>query len=804
VGFTLRHHTFFEMLGNFSFGDYFKEEAIEFAWKFITDILNIDKTRLFITVFKDDDESFKLWQDNGVATNKIYRLDEKTNFWEMGEIGPCGYSTEIYFDRGEWGKNGELVLGVFHADSDIYIELWNIVFMEYTKDAIGKMTELKNKNVDTGMGLERLCAVMQNKISNFDTDIFTPIKRELIDELKIKTKEIGDKNFILNIISDHIRALTFAIGDNIIPSNTERGYVLRRILRRASRYAFEFKRKEPLLYKFVPVVIRLMKDDYPELEKMQDFIMKTIFIEEENFLSVVDSGLKVLYNKIDAIKGKGKDEIEPEFVFKLYDTYGFPVDITMDTLKKEKLNFKIEEFNGLIESQRNISRSKIGQTIDSEYINIIQDADVHKTIFNGYDNLELQTEIKLIIKDKRIVNKIHKNDEVIIICSETPFYAESGGQIGDRGIIFVNENKIEVHNTQRQGDFILHFGKVKMGRFETGDEVIMQVDAKFRKDISRNHTCTHILHYALRKVLGEFVRQSGSYVADTKFRFDFNYVQSLTTEQLVAIQEEVQEVVLNDVAVEKFITNYNDALHKGAIALFDEKYSEQVRVVKIGDYSIELCAGTHLESTGEIGLFNIISESSIGSSLRRIEADTGSFAYADFQKNNGILSDLSDLFNVQCSQLYRKSIELLELNKKLKRELKASKYKEFDFDNLLKMGKDINGYKIFYTELSEFDDNFIRSLIDRLKAKYKNSFSLFIKNEGGGANKRSRIFLGISHQIADKFNASLIIKEIAKLVKGSGGGRSDFAQAGGDKIENSKVFFSKYEKIIRTIIKQKK
>jgi alanyl-tRNA synthetase len=617
VGYTSRHHTFFEMLGNFSFGDYFKREAILYAWEFVTEYLKLPKERLYVSVFRDDEEAYRIWNEEvGLPSERIWRLGEEDNFWQMGDTGPCGPSSEIYVDRGE--EYGE----------ERFLEIWNLVFMQYNRDEKGNLTPLPNPNIDTGMGLERIASVLQGTKTNFEIDLIKP----LIDfgqEVSGKTYgENFEDTVAMRVIADHLRALTFAISDGVLPSNTARGYVIRRILRRALRFGYKLGIREPFLYRGVDVVVEVMKDAYPELLQTRAFVKGVVKAEEERFLHTFKNSMPVAEEFINTALEEGRRFLKGEEVFKLYDTYGFPLDLLEEIAKEEGLSLDMEGFEKEMEIQRERARqsfkiqTKEVQPIYQHLKNIGR-----TSTFVGYEQYVAQSKVIALLKNGELVSELKEGEEGEVFLDITPFYAERGGQIGDTGTIESADGLFVVDDTQSPVDGVIsHKGKVVKGTIKVGDQVIASIDRERREDIKRNHTATHLLHSALRLVLGEHVRQAGSLVADKYLRFDFTHFQALSVDELKRVEELVNEQIRKNEPVIVEEKDYREAIKEGAIAIFEEKYGERVRVLSVGDFSKELCGGTHVSRTGDIGYFKIISESSIGAGLRRIVAKTGRWA----------------------------------------------------------------------------------------------------------------------------------------------------------------------------------
>ncbi|NLT20780.1 MAG: alanine--tRNA ligase, partial [Syntrophomonadaceae bacterium] len=625
VGRTPRHHTFFEMLGNFSFGDYFKREAITYAWEFLTEVVKLSPERLWITIYKDDDEAAEIWpQVTNVPPEKIIRLGEADNFWSMGDTGPCGPCSEIMYDRGvEYACSEDCAIGV--CDCNRWLEIWNLVFMQYNRDEEGNLTPLPRPSIDTGMGLERLTSVLQGKDSNFDTDLFIPIIKQ-IEKLTGKVYDPGDAGFPFRVIADHSRACTFLIADGVLPSNDGRGYVLRRILRRAVRFGKVLGIEEPFLYKNVDVVSDIMSEAYPDLLKKSDFVRDVIRMEEERFFVTLHEGMRKVEEILLRTRQQGAELISGEDAFMMYDTYGFPLDLMEDVASENGFEVDTEGFEKMMEQQRDRARNanKGENAFAQDRILAELLAELPATIFSGYNQLEDQSQVIALLVDNEKVNEVWAK-EIILVTAATPFYAQSGGQIADIGIIKGQNGTLNVTQVHKIAEWILHYGKLD-GKMAVGEQVTLTVDKQRRLDTARNHTATHLLHRALRQVLGEHAQQKGSLVEPERLRFDFSHLAAVTEEELCEIENLVNEAIWSMHDVSKVVKSLDEARDMGAVALFGEKYGDQVRVVSVDDISMELCGGTHVNNTGEIGLFKLLSEGSVGSGLRRIEAVTGRYA----------------------------------------------------------------------------------------------------------------------------------------------------------------------------------
>ena len=781
VGRTPRHHTFFEMLGNFSFGDYFKEDAISFAWDFLTKVVAIPSEQLWATIYTDDDEAYQLWQKvANIPVARIVRLGEKDNFWSMGDTGPCGPCSEILYDRGVQYSCGHPQCGIGVCDCDRWLEIWNLVFMQYNRDDKGVMNPLPRPSIDTGMGLERLTSVLQKVESNFDTDLFISII-QAIENLTERKYDRGEAGFPFRVIADHSRACTFLIADGILPSNDGRGYVLRRILRRAVRFGQFLGIDEPFLYKTVDVVCELMKHAYPQLLEKGDFVKEVIKLEEERFFLTLKEGVKKVEEIIKVASSEGRQEIKGEEAFSLYDTYGFPLDLTEDMAEENQFTVDTDGFNRMMELQRNRARQaqKGGNAFASEQLLAELLTDIPETSFSGYDRYEDDSVVLAIIKDDQRVD-FAADAEITVISSSSPFYAESGGQVADNGKIHADTGCVEVMDVQKTAGWILHRGKLS-GSLRRGDLIKLELDQEKRLDISRNHTATHLLHKALRMVLGEHAQQKGSLVEPSKLRFDFAQLSALTSPQLAEIECIVNHAILQNYPVQTTVTGINQAREMGAMALFGEKYGEEVRVVQVGDFSLELCGGAHISNTGQIGLFKILSEGSIGSGLRRIEALTGTHALA-------YLSDMEREIKAAAAALRTTPAELNKridaMNRALKErekeveQLKARIYKAAS-DDTINLAYDFNGAHILIAATQSQDANSLRQNAERLKDKLGSAVVVL------GSIIEDRVGLvcfASKDLVARGIHAGKIIGVAAQTAGGGGGGRPDMAQAGGKDI----------------------
>ncbi|MBU2677650.1 MAG: alanine--tRNA ligase [Gammaproteobacteria bacterium] len=766
VGYTSRHHTFFEMLGNFSFGDYFKRDAIQYAWEFLTDTLGLPADRLWVTVYEDDDEAADIWlKDIKIDPARFSRLGEKDNFWAMGDTGPCGPCSEIFFDHGADVAGGPP--GSPDEDGDRYVEVWNLVFMQFDRSADGELKSLPKPSVDTGMGLERIAAVMQHVHSNYQIDLFEHIIQATADVLGVK----NDGSSSLNVIADHIRACSFLIVDGVLPGNEGRGYVLRRIIRRAIRHGKKLGMDDLFFYKLVEPLVKEMGDAYPELKKAQAHVEKVLEKEERRFAETLDQGMDILESAIAELKGK---QIPGDVVFKLYDTYGFPVDLTADIARERGLTVDDAGFEKAMGQQRDRARaaSKFGA---GDAALLKTDAE---TVFMGYDGTEGRSKIVALHKDSKSVSTLSAGDGGAVILSSTPFYAESGGQIGDSGILVDDGKLFRVDDTQKSGKANVHFGGVERGELKVGDEIEAIVDADRRQAIRLNHSATHLMHAALRQVLGDHVIQKGSLVAQDRLRFDFSHYESVTKEQLQEIEDLVNEEIRKNIAADTKLMTYDDAIGSGAMALFGEKYGDKVRVLRLGDFSVELCGGTHVERTGDIGVFKIVSEGGVASGVRRIEAVTGSGAIEWINANQRALNALAGLLRSQPEQVAQKVEQLLKRTKDLEKELAAAKQAlaTGQASDRTDQVQEIAGIKVLATRMDGADAKTLRDAVDRFKDKLGNAVVVLGSVDDG----KVRLAAGVTKNNTDKIRAGDLIKPVAEQVGGKGGGRPDFAQAGGN------------------------
>jgi len=770
VGYTARHHTFFEMLGNFSFGDYFKTQAIEFAWNFLTKELGIPEEKLWVTVYKDDKEAEDIWFNHvGISQDRFSRLGEKDNFWSMGDTGPCGPCTEIFYDHGA-DVAGDPPGGP-NDDGDRYIEIWNLVFMQFNRTSNGEMHPLPKPSVDTGMGLERIAAVMQSVHSNYEIDLF----QELLTDAAKLLGGVSTEEKSLRVIADHIRSSAFLIADGVMPSNESRGYTLRRIIRRAIRHGNKLGAEGTFFYKLVASLVRIMGEAYPELQKGQVQIEKILLQEEQQFAKTLDKGMKLLEQDIAGLDG---DVISGNTVFTLYDTYGFPVDLTNDIAREHGLVLDYDGFDSAMEAQRNRARSASKFDVDYNDSFSVEG----ETSFVGYDVLEGQSEIVASLRDG-VEGTLEQGDEGILVLDVTPFYAESGGQAGDTGRIVQGDAVFEVHDTQKQGKQFLHVGKVLAGKFKQGDTVISQVNSAERSATALNHSATHLLHASLRKVLGEHVVQKGSLVNDERLRFDFAHYEAVTKDQLAHLERLVNSEIRANSAVKTTLTDMDTARELGAMALFGEKYGDEVRVLSMGrdSFSVELCGGTHVQRTGDIGQLVIVSEGGISSGVRRIEGLTGSAAEDYIRSSLGQLAELGAALKCSKEDVVTKSITQFDKLKSAEKDLEKlkSKLAASAGSQLAGEAVDVGGVKVLAQSVKGMDRKALMDAVDKLKNELGEAVVLLAAVE----DDKIALIAGVTKSIAKRFPAGELMREVSLVVGGKGGGRPDMAQGGGTEID---------------------
>ncbi|MCI6667888.1 MAG: alanine--tRNA ligase [Romboutsia timonensis] len=804
VGKTARHGTFFEMLGNFSFGDYFKEQSISWGWEFVTQHLNIPEEKVWVTVYEEDDEAFGIWENQiKIPKERIVRLGKDDNFWEIG-IGPCGPCSELYFDRGEeYGcDNPDCKPG---CDCDRYLEFWNHVFTQFNRDEEGNYGQLEHKNIDTGMGLERMACIMQGVDTIFDVDTIKHILNTVEKMANVEYGKGGKTDVSIRIITDHIRAVSFLVADGVLPSNEGRGYVLRRLLRRAARHGKLLGIKENFLYKLVDEVIKVSGEAYPELVEKESYIKKVIRIEEEKFNETIEQGMEILASYIADLKKNGETTLSGENAFKLYDTYGFPIDLTQEILEEEHLSIDEEAFNEEMNKQRERARSARGN-MDGESWREDPlsklDSSVAST-FEGYFELENSGIIKAIVKDNELVDSAVAGDKVIVVLDKTTFYPEGGGQAGDAGLL-VNKNEdivVEVIDTKKgANNTIKHIGIVKSGMINTGEKLSTIVDKEIRMASARNHSATHLLHKALKEVLGEHVNQAGSLVTSERLRFDVTHFEAITKEELKVIEEKVNDVILESLNITCENMSINDAKNKGAMALFGEKYGDEVRVVSMGDYSIELCGGTHLTNTSQIGMFKILSEGGVAAGVRRIEAITGRAVYNYLKEKEEIISNVCLNLKTKEDSLSQKVTSLIEENKSLSKELHDMKTKMSlqAVDSVLDSKLDVNGVNLVTTKFEGMDMNTLKEVADNLRDKLVSGVVVLANTTD---DKLNLVATATKDAVDKGVHCGNIVKSIAQIAGGKGGGRPNMAQAGAPDVSKVDEALNHASEVLKSQVK---
>ncbi|WP_420284126.1 alanine--tRNA ligase [Serratia liquefaciens] len=777
VGYTARHHTFFEMLGNFSFGDYFKHDAISFAWELLTgeNWFNLPKERLWVTVYETDDEAFDIWQKQiGVPAERIIRIGDNKgaafasdNFWQMGDTGPCGPCTEIFYDHGDhiWGGPP----GSPEEDGDRYIEIWNIVFMQFNRQSDGTMLPLPKPSVDTGMGLERIAAVLQHVNSNYEIDLFST----LIAAVAKVTGAADLNNKSLRVIADHIRSCAFLVSDGVTPSNEGRGYVLRRIIRRAVRHGNMLGAKDSFFYKLVAPLIEVMGPAADELKHQQSLVEQVLKTEEDQFARTLERGLTLLDEELANLQG---DTLDGETAFRLYDTYGFPVDLTADVCRERGLKVDEAGFELAMEAQRRRARESSG--FGADYNSMIRVDGASQ--FCGYDHEQQQSTVIALFRDGQSVNEIHAGEEAVVVLDETPFYGESGGQVGDKGVLKAAGADFEVSDTQKYGQAIGHQGKLSQGSLKVNDRVDAQIDTVRRNRIRLNHSATHLLHAALRQTLGEHVAQKGSLVNDKYLRFDFSHFEAMKPEQIRIVEDLVNQQIRRNLPVQTEVMALDDAKEKGAMALFGEKYDDNVRVLTMGDFSTELCGGTHASRTGDIGLFRILSESGTAAGIRRIEAVTGEGAIATLHQQNDLLQDVAHLVKGDSNNLTDKVRAVLDRTRALEKELQQLKDQQAaqESASLSSKAKMVNGVPLLVSKLDNVEPKMLRTMVDDLKNQLGSAIIVLATT----ADDKVSLIAGVTKDLTDRVKAGELIGNVAQQVGGKGGGRPDMAQAGGTDV----------------------
>ena len=774
VGYTRRHHTFFEMLGNFSFGDYFKEDAIKFGWEFLTQTVGLAKDRMWVTIFRDDHEADRLWGKIGVSPSHIVRCDEKDNFWQMADTGPCGPCSEIHFDQGPSVPGDDTPNG----EGDRVIEIWNLVFMQFNRDTSGKLNPLPKPSIDTGMGLERLAAVAQGVYSNYDSDLFRPLLSVIAKRAGTQYGKQDTADRSMRVIADHLRAITFLMTDGVLPSNEGRGYVLRRILRRAARHGRLLGIVEPFLHELSVTVVEQMAGAYSEVKSAAATIAEATRGEEERFIATLDQGLPILNEMIAKTRAAGQKVLSGADVFKLYDTYGFPMDLIGEACREQNMTLDEKGFDQAIEEQRNRARKTGGFEQDTTRPAVAELAGrVGATKFVGYDRLETDSVLKAILKNERLVKEAAEGDEVEVALDVTPFYAEGGGQVGDQGMLVGTDGRVDIKETTRPvPTLIFHKGVVSKGRIREGEQLRMTVNAATRQDAARNHTATHLVHAALRDMLGPHVKQYGSLVGPNRLRFDFAHFRPLSSRDIDEIETTVNNEIRMNEQVQTEVMSIQDAVAKGALAFFGDKYGEQVRVVTVESFSKELCGGTHCRHTGEIGLFRIVSETGVAAGVRRIEVQTGSGAYVLMKKLEADIRELSDLLKVGQSELVAKTRKVMTQLKDKERELEELKLKVASGSAVTSTSKTIAGVPVHVQRTDGLDVNGMRALADQLRDKLKSGVvALGAATEDGKVS----LLVVVTKDLIGKLKAGDLIKMMAAEVGGTGGGRPEMAQAGG-------------------------
>ncbi len=762
VGYTARHHTFFEMLGNFSFGDYFKEDAIRYCWEFLTDTLELPPERLWVSVYEEDDEAEQIWREQiGVKPERCVRLGADENFWSMGNTGPCGPCAEVYWDHGEALPGAPLGQG---DPGDRYVEIWNLVFMQYRREADGSMESLPRPSVDTGMGLERISAVLQGVHDNYQTDLFLPLRQTII-ELAPNSESAS-----LNVVADHIRACAFLIADGIAPSNEGRGYVLRRIIRRALRHGSKLGLKEPFFHRLVAPLAEVMGAACPHLLQVREHVEQTLLQEEERFAQTLQTGLKVLDEGLGSMSGK---TISGELAFLLYDTYGFPIDLTQDIARERDLSVDVEDYEQRMDEQRDRARESAQFAVDHSTLkDVVQDGR-----FTGYETLEQESEVVALYQDGRDVQSVESGTDAVVVLQETPFYAESGGQVGDTGWLRSVSASFEVQDTQKHGQAHVHTGRLRDGSLHVGDRVAASVDARRRQSVVLNHSATHLMHAALREILGAHVTQKGSLVAPDRLRFDFSHPQPVSEEELHRIEELVNAAIRQNYEVEAEVMPQQVALDAGALAFFGDKYGDEVRVLRMGEFSMELCGGTHVRRTGDIGFFCIVAESGIASGVRRIEALTGANAHRWAREQHEALMRAAGVLRAAPHEIQEKLERWIAQRTELERELerlKSSRAHQVGGD-LAQQAVEVAGLQVLAAQV-DTDVKSMRSMLDQLKQKLGSGVIVL----ASVSDDKVSLVAGVTPDQTDRIEAGDLVNQVAAMVGGRGGGRADMAQAGGD------------------------
>ncbi len=796
VGKTSRHATFFEMLGNFSFGDYFKKESIAWAWELVTQVYMLPEEKLYVSVYEHDDEAYDIWQEEvGLPEKKIYRLGKEDNFWEIGQ-GPCGPCSEIYYDLGfEYGcGRPDCQVG---CDCDRFVEVWNLVFTQFNRDAQGEYHPLENKNIDTGAGLERMAMALQNVPSFYDIDIVKPILDHFINLTGVKYGEEEEKDVSLRILTEHLRSITFMVVDGVLPSNEGRGYVLRRIIRRAVRHGKLLGLEESFLHQAVPLVVEIMHDVYPELKEREEYTVKVVQLEEERFQETLEQGLNILSSHLSTLEKEGARALPGEVAFKLYDTFGFPLDLTREIVEEKGMDLDEEGFEEHLQVQRERARAAQEQQEDLSLKVDFEELKNYSTRFIGYDTTEGEGRVLALIKDGSLEETASSGEEVNIILNATPFYGESGGQVGDRGVVEKEDSLAEIKDVSHGPyQLILHKGKIERGEIKVGDQVKARVEEDKRSNTCRNHTATHLLHKALKKVLGEHVNQAGSLVSPERLRFDFTHFAPLEKEDIKRIENIVNGKIWENILVEVEETTLQEAVDRGAMALFEGKYDEGVRMVQIGDYSLELCGGTHTRFTGEIGLFKIVSESGIGTGLRRIEAFTGPGAFYYLNQKEENLKRIARELKTEEDKVISRLESFLNSYRELEKENQRMQQKlaSSEVSSLLEEVVEIEGVKVLASQVESSDMEGLRSMVDHLRNKLNSGVVVL----GSAVDSKVLLVAMVTKDLTEKgLHAGKIIGEVAKVAGGGGGGRPDMAQAGAKDVKKLPEAMDKALEIVK-------
>lgn len=774
VGYTARHHTFFEMLGNFSFGDYFKQRAIELAWRFLTDQLAIPTDKLYVTVFETDDEAYSIWRDHiGVPEDRIFRFGEKDNFWAMGDTGPCGPCSEIFYDYGDQVEGPADPYEAIASGSDKVVEMWNLVFMQYNRDEKGTLTPLPNPSIDTGMGLERILTVLQGVHNNYETDLFLDIMRPMAETLGISIGQSAKTDTALRVMADHLRAMTFLIADGVVPSNEGRGYVLRRIMRRAMRFGKQLGQDEPFLHQMVPFVVDKMGDAYPNLKKEMAGVQLLVKVEEQQFATTLNKGLPILVKYFDEFVAKGTTTVPGQVIHYLYGTHGFPVDLMEDMARDWQLTMDMKGFREVMDQEAANNRGAGEFVVKKVHPQLEEDSQTQTTEHLCYGNLQTSGTITRILSEDAVVETLEQGQPGELVLSTTSFYAESGGQIGDRGTITTESGVFEVFETNKVLDkLVVHKGKVAKGSISTDQSATAKVDATTRSAVTKNHTATHLLHEALRQVLGLHVRQAGSLVDADKLRFDFSHFEPLTNDQIKTIEAMVNTQILANTSVAKVEMHRDEAANSGAIAFFGEKYGERVRVVSVGEFSKEFCGGNHVMATGEIGPFKIISERGLAAGIRRLVAITGTTALSRFQESEQLLKHAQEKFFLNRDTFFEQLDRLHQDKKALEQKIEALKIQLAKGGSSQEELVDLGPYRAMLKQVSEVGGGQLRQLADELLNKVKTGVVLL----GSEVDGKAQLLVKTN---TDQVHAGQLVKQMAELVGGRGGGRPEMAMAGG-------------------------